>query len=87
MNATGLFPAAMDRRGVSPLLTRLQAAGGWPVLGNWTAQDWSILRTESLLSTLTSAGNIFFIIAITPDLANNSHNVFAVIISLYRNGM
>lgn len=68
----------MDRRGVFPLLTRLWAAGGWPVLGNWRAEGWSILRTETLLDSLIHEGNIFFVAGGTQDLKNNSHNLMGV---------
>uniref|UniRef100_A0A1B6F4Q7 Peptidase M13 N-terminal domain-containing protein n=1 Tax=Cuerna arida TaxID=1464854 RepID=A0A1B6F4Q7_9HEMI len=68
----------IDARGVSPALSRLEAAGGWPVLGNWSEFGWSFLDTEIRLRNLSIGGGSLFQISVSIDAKNTSKRVIEI---------
>ncbi|KAG8241098.1 NEDD8 protease nep2 [Homalodisca vitripennis] len=68
----------IDARGVSPAVSRLEAAGGWPVLGNWRHFGWSFLDTEIRLRNLSIGGGSLFQIDVSVDLKNASKRVIQI---------
>ncbi|KAG8280399.1 NEDD8 protease nep2, partial [Homalodisca vitripennis] len=68
----------IDARGVSPAVSRLEAAGGWPVLGNWRHFGWSFLDTEIRLRNLSIGGGSLFQIYVSVDLKNASKRVIQI---------
>ncbi|KAG8255611.1 NEDD8 protease nep2 [Homalodisca vitripennis] len=68
----------IDARGVSPAVSRLAAAGGWPVLGNWSEFGWSFLDTEIRLRNLSIGGGSLFQISVSIDAKNTSKRVIKI---------
>ncbi|KAG8268562.1 NEDD8 protease nep2 [Homalodisca vitripennis] len=68
----------IDARGVSPAVSRLAAAGGWPVLGNWSEFGWSFLDTEIRLRNLSIGGGSLFQISVSIDAKNTSKRVIEI---------
>ncbi|XP_046660730.1 neprilysin-2-like [Homalodisca vitripennis] len=68
----------INARGVSHAVSRLQIAGGWPVLGNWSEIGWSFLDTEIKLTNLFINVRSLFKIYVTEDLKNTSRRVIEV---------
>ncbi|XP_046660596.1 neprilysin-2-like [Homalodisca vitripennis] len=68
----------IDARGVSPVVSRLAAAGGWPVLGNWSKFGWSFLDTEIRLRNLSIGGGSLFQIFPSIDAKNTSKRVIEI---------
>ncbi|XP_046660728.1 neprilysin-2-like [Homalodisca vitripennis] len=78
-----LFSICLDEkkindRGVSHAVSRLQAAGGWPVLGNWSEIGWNFQDTEIKLRNLLIGGGSLFSISVIVDLKNTSRHVIGV---------
>ncbi|KAG8304596.1 NEDD8 protease nep2 [Homalodisca vitripennis] len=68
----------IDARGVNPAVSRLAAAGGWPVLGNWSEFGWSFLETEIRLRNLSIGGGSLFQISVSIDAMNTSKRVIKI---------
>uniref|UniRef100_A0A1B6KA34 Peptidase M13 N-terminal domain-containing protein n=1 Tax=Graphocephala atropunctata TaxID=36148 RepID=A0A1B6KA34_9HEMI len=68
----------IDARGVGPALTKLKAAGGWPVLGNWGNKKWNFLDTYIRLRNSMMGHTSLFQIDVEVDIKNNSRRIIMV---------